>query len=221
MRRTCPALLLLAAVVLGAERAGATTAADIPCDDPNPTAPCVFSGSLTVTPGSTLDFSTRAFTIAPSGTLTVGEGDSLTIQAQAVRLQAGGLLRTAPGINVGASVTIETAGDILLDRSGPLRGRIDVSADATGGQLTLTAGGSVSSAGDLLAKGTPGDGGSIGISAGGDVTLAGEVHLEAGADGLGGDLTVSAGPRPRMVPSLAGKSFDFRPQPRVIEPTHR
>src|SRR5207302_1810444 len=100
---------------------------------------------------------------------------------------------TAPGINVGASVTIETAGDILLDRSGPLRGRIDVSADATGGQLTLTAGGSVSSAGDLLAKGTPGDGGSIGISAGGDVTLAGEVHLEAGANGLGGDFTVSAG----------------------------
>src|SRR2546430_9101469 len=49
-------------------------------------------------------------------------------------------------------------------------------ADATGGQLTLTAGGSVSSAGDLLAKGTPGDGGSISISAGGDVTLAGEVH---------------------------------------------
>ena len=193
MRRTCPALLLLAAVLLGAERAGATTAADIPCDDPNPTAPCVFSGSLTVTPGSTLDFGTRAFTIAPSGTLTVGEGDSLTIQAQAVRLQAGGLLRTAPGINVGASVTIETAGDILLDRSGPLRGRIDVSADATGGQLTLTAGGSVSSAGDLLAKGTPGDGGSIGISAGGDVTLAGEVHLEAGANGLGGDFTVSAG----------------------------
>ncbi|TMA52504.1 MAG: hypothetical protein E6J76_07140 [Deltaproteobacteria bacterium] len=193
MRRTCPALVLLAAALLASARVGATTAADIPCDDPDPTVPCVFSGSLTVAPGSTLDFGTRAFSIGPSGILTAGEGNSLTIKAPAVRLQAGALLCTAPASGVGANVTIETTGDILLERSGPIRARIDLSAATTGGQLTLTAGGSVNSAGDLLVKGTPGDAGSISISAVGAVTLAGEVHLEAGIDGLGGDLTVSAG----------------------------
>jgi len=193
MRRACPALLLLIAVLLVSGPAGATTAGDIPCDDPTPTVPCVFSGSLTVTPGSTLDFGTRAFTIAPSGTLTVGDGDSLTILAQAVRLQAGGILRAAPGASVGANVTIKSAGDILLDRSGALRARIDVSADDAGGTLTLDAAGVLNAAGDLLAKGTPGDAGSISITAGGDVTLAGEVHLEAGGNGLGGDLSATAG----------------------------
>jgi len=190
MRRACPALLLLLAVVLVPGRAGATTAADI-C--PNPTGPCVFSGSLTVTPGSTLDFGTRAFTIAPSGTLTVGDGDTLTVLAQTVDLQAGGILRAALGSNIGATVTIKSTGDIVLERSGALRSHIDVSADDAGGTLTLAAGGSLNSAGDLLAKGTPGDAGSITITAGGDVTLAGEVHLEAGGNGLGGDLSVTAG----------------------------
>src|SRR5439155_128763 len=186
-------LVLLAAALLASARVGATTAADIPCDDPDPTVPCVFSGSLTVAPGSTLDFGTRAFSIGPSGILTAGEGNSLTIKAPAVRLQAGALLCTAPASGVGANVTVETTGDILLERSGPTRARIDLSAATTGGQLTLTAGGSVNSAGDLLVKGTPGDAGSISISAVGAATLAGEVHLEAGIDGLGGDLTVSAG----------------------------
>ncbi|TMA47145.1 MAG: hypothetical protein E6J81_08935, partial [Deltaproteobacteria bacterium] len=110
MRRTCPALVLLAAALLASARVGATTAADIPCDDPDPTVPCVFSGSLTVAPGSTLDFGTRAFSIGPSGILTAGEGNSLTIKAPAVRLQAGALLCTAPASGVGANVTIETTG---------------------------------------------------------------------------------------------------------------
>src|SRR5262249_59377878 len=106
MRRVRPALLLIAVLLVPRRPVGATTAADIPCDDPTPTAPCVFSGSLTVTPGSTLDFGTRAFTIAPSGTLTVGDGDSLTILAQAVRLQAGGVLPPAPRSHGGAGRTI-------------------------------------------------------------------------------------------------------------------
>src|SRR5262249_4512297 len=129
MQRASLALVFLVASLLVSVRAGATTAADIPCDDPTPSAPCVFSGTLTVTPGSTLHFGPRAFTIAPSGTLTVGDGDSLTILAQAVRLQAGGILRAAPGSNVGANVTIKSAGDIVLDRSGAVRALIDVSAD--------------------------------------------------------------------------------------------
>src|SRR5262249_56457514 len=60
MRRVRPALLLIAVLLVPRRPVGATTAADIPCDDPTPTAPCVFSGSLTVTPGSTLDLDRKS-----------------------------------------------------------------------------------------------------------------------------------------------------------------
>ena len=64
----CLALLLLVASIFRGIPAAATTADQVCTGDP-----CVLSGTVNVTPGSVLDFQTRAFRITRSGALVVGE----------------------------------------------------------------------------------------------------------------------------------------------------
>jgi hypothetical protein len=179
-----PALLLALVVPVGAY---ATTAADVPCAPSSPAPmPCVVTGTVQVTAGSTISFGTRALVLAQGGELNVGTG-AMTVRAAAVTLEAGGRL-LAPG----GSITVVATGAIRVEASATRRARIDVSA-ASSGDISLDAGGDVVIDGQLLASGTSatGDGGFIDVR-GDVVTLGSESRLAATGDSGGGVVTVDA-----------------------------
>src|SRR5262249_9569531 len=131
MLRATTAALALAAMLLRPHVGAATTAGDV-CTS-TVVDPCVLNTVITVTSGSTLAFGMRAFQIGPSGALKVGAGDTLTIYAKSVMLQPGALIQRTASANPAITVTIETMGDIDIQRSPTnSRGKIDVSADGQG-----------------------------------------------------------------------------------------
>jgi hypothetical protein len=173
--------------LLAARGALATTASQIPCLPSSPAPmPCVVDSSVSITASSILDFETRGLTITTHGELDAGGGD-MAILAESVVVQAGGLILSRAG-----SIDITTTGDIRIEVSGTVRGRIDVSGDS-GGFLTLTAGGELVIAGQLLGTGdlSTGDGASIDVT-GRNVTLSGRISATGGPTGVGGDISVSA-----------------------------
>jgi cysteine-rich repeat protein len=179
---------------LGSGAAHATTASDL-CA---PTAdPCTWTGNILVDAGSTLDFGNRDLVLAPGSIIRIGVKDTLTIHARRVTIQpgTGGRIRGNSTTGIAPSVDIEALEDIVFERSGTSRGRIDVRSDMSGGSVTLNAGGNVNMGGEILAPGTAveADGGTVMISAVGNVTLNGNIDVSAGGDGVGGLLTVDAG----------------------------
>src|SRR5713101_7471660 len=162
MRRTVFASLLVLAT-LAARPSLATVASDICSPSANP---CVVSTTKGVTPGSTLDFGSRALDVQNKGKLVVGSG-LMTILAGSVRVETGG------------------NGD----------GTVDVSAGLSPGEIDLIAHGNVVVNGSLdsNASNNQGSGGVINVSADGNVTIAGPISAKAGLLGLGGEITARAG----------------------------
>jgi cysteine-rich repeat protein len=188
-----PALALLLAALLAPSSARATTATDLCAAAANP---CVWSGNIIVTAGSTLDFGARDLVITGSGIIRVNGGDTLTIKARRVTLQPGTLGRIRANTSTSAPIiNIEVTQDIIMQRSGTNRGRIDIKSSAAGGTLRLVAGGNVDMSGEILAQGTtvPADGGFVSITAVGSVTLNGNIDVSGGADAVGGDVVIEAG----------------------------
>ncbi len=100
--------------------------------------------------------------------------------------------------NAGGAITIQTTGDININLSGALIGKIDVGGYGQGGTIQLTAGGSVTIAGYLLANGLllSSDGGYIEIDAGGDITTMSTSNVSAAGGSLapngGGEIDLNA-----------------------------
>jgi hypothetical protein len=162
-------LALTAATLVRAPSAQATTAADI-CPDPM-TDPCLLETVVTVTPGSTLDFGTRAFVIkAPDGRLDVGTGDTVTITAGSMTVEAGpgGRLRS----DGECTINIDVAGAFAVAQGvGVSSVAIDLSAKAaaeTPCALNVTAGGDTTIAAEIQARGNVGTNDTF-ASAGGDL----------------------------------------------------
>ena len=231
MRR---AAWLLVAVLLGgitatrsAQALTACTAADIVAQDPGCPASgtCTITKAFTVGNGCTLDFGTRNVSVASAGQLSVGP-NSMTLLAGSLTLTPGGFIdargnQAAPG-DIGGVVTIQTTGDVTLQKLNTNNGRIDVSGNTSAGDVTIISGGAITIAGKITAVQltTYAGGGTISLTAGTDITtLAGSVvtatggtlsagggEIDMNADGTidlgaaidvtgsdGGDISISAG----------------------------
>jgi cysteine-rich repeat protein len=193
MRRLNPAFAVLLAALLAPSAARATTADNLCAPAANP---CTWSGNILVDPGSTLDFGARDLILTGSGIIRVNGTDTLTIKARRVTFQpgTGGRIR-GNTTTASPTINIQTTEDIVFQRSGLSRGRIDIRSETTGGSINLVAGGNVDMAGEILAQGTTvdADGGLFSITATGNVTLNGDIDVSAGADAVGGDISVEAG----------------------------
>jgi cysteine-rich repeat protein len=185
-------LLLLLASLCRTLPALATTANDVCTGDP-----CVLSKGVTLTAGSVLDFGNRAFRMAQSGGLFAGDGDSVIISARAVAMDPGAIIRGPLFPSVGASVRIETTQDIVIQRSGASRARIDVHGQRRGGVIALVAGRNIDLTGDLRADGTLAEaiGGAVDVDADGTITMTGDINASGGLgiDGSGGAVRLNAG----------------------------
>src|SRR5713226_4818443 len=190
MRRTVFASLLFL-TTLGARPSLATVADDI-CS-PSAT-PCVVSTAKTVTPGSTLDFGSRALDVRNKGSLAVGSG-LMTILAGSVRVESGGNLLGSTAQDTAASIKVMTSGDIHVETGANGNGTVDVSASLNPGEIDLLAHGNIVIDGqvDSNASNTQGSGGLINVTADGNVSVTGAIRAFAGTLGLGGSVTVMAG----------------------------
>jgi hypothetical protein len=185
-------VVIVAASLSRGVPAAATTADQVCVGDP-----CVVSKGVSLTPGSVLDFGNRLLRITPSGGLFAGDGDSVIITARGVTLEPGAIIRGPLFPTAGASVRIETTEDILVQRNGASRARIDVHGQTRGGVIALVANRNVDLAGDLRVDGTlaEGIGGSVDVDAAGTVTMTGEINASGGlgVDGSGGATSIHAG----------------------------
>jgi hypothetical protein len=167
--------------------------------------PCLVTSAVTINPGSTLDFGTRALVVTPQGSLDIGSG--------LVKVLAGSLDIEPKGAilgNGGGWIIVTTTGAIVVEKgtgTRPAKGTIDMSSSGGGGEIDLTAGDTahpadITIAGILNANGAGdpnADGGTINITANnGNVTITsdgGDVSVTSGNLGSGGcmDLESPAG----------------------------
>lgn len=124
MRRTLFVFLLFVAA-LPVRSARATVATDI-C--PASADPCVVSSTRGITPGSILDFGTRALDLRNKGKLVTASG-VMTILAGSLRIESGGDLLGSSTGDTGASIKVMTTGDIRIDTGADGDGTVDVSAN--------------------------------------------------------------------------------------------
>ena len=176
----------------------ACTAADIVGQEgancPNNTNGCTITKTYVVGNNCVLDFGTRAVTV--SGTLDVNSG-ALTFKAGSLTITSTGFIDgrgngTPPATDSGGQISVETTGDVSLQRLNANHGRIDVSGNTQAGTIEIDAGGGITVAGRLAAAQLPGSsagsGGTITLRAATDiVSLAGSViSSTGGTDGIGG-----------------------------------
>jgi len=187
----------------------ACTAADVIRQDPGcpaGTALCQVTKTFEVADGCELDFGTRPVAIAATGGLAVGSR-RISLRAGSLTIAAGGSIdargnRPPPG-DRGGLVTIATTGAVTLQGA---TGSIDASGDSGGGMIVITAGGSVTVFGKLLAKGLigsagPGWGGEIRIVADGDILTHLDSQISATGErsgGGGGTVDLRAGGRVQL-----------------------
>jgi hypothetical protein len=197
MRTSAAAVLALAAAtLLRAPIVHATTAADI-CLDADP---CLLERIVAVTPGSTLDFGSRAFVIkAPDGRLEVGVGDTLSIKAGSMTIESGpgGRLRGQGD----CLINIDVAGAFALAQGvGVFRVAIDLSAKPDVEipcELNVTAGGDTTIDAEIQARGNVGTNDTF-ASPGGDLLFqsAGRIsvsdHIDVSGPVFGGFVEIDA-----------------------------
>ena len=208
MRRSCTTALasvgvIMASLVVGRADAQTSvcTAAGIITQEGaancpnNTTSACTITKAYVVGTGCVLDFGTRAVTVS-TGALDINSG-SVTLKAGSFTLVASSGVQidgrangTAPAPTTGGQISIQTTGDVNIQKSGVTRGRIDVSGSDQAGTIEIIAGGTVTIAGRLNADGSTsaGGGGNITIRAGADIiTPAGNIiSCTGGTIGAGG-----------------------------------
>ena len=229
--RTEPALaclpLLLGIAVIWLSMASpaaalpACTAADIVAQDagcPSGSDPCVITLAFEVGDGCTLDFGSRAVTVAGSTVISAALGPEhvgvITIKAGS--LTVAGVIEAPGAGTTGAqsragSIYVIASGDVSVDGSSAV-GRIDVSHGASTGSIRLTAGGSVTINKGRLAADGEGDAaaGTIEIDAAGDIVSTNESLISAAGistRGAGGDIGLYAGGAVRLDASSLGQSL--------------
>jgi cysteine-rich repeat protein len=180
-----------AALVFGLIR---PVAATIPDDLCAPAAdPCVVNTALTLTPGSVIDLGGRALQFGPAARVVVGAGDVL-VKAGPVELQAGARITATTAVAL-TTFEMDSSDTIRLDALGSTRSRIDLSAAALAGSLTLNAQNGITVAGDLIADGTSseGSGGNMTLlTTTGDVLISGSLSVQGGSDADGGTIFIQA-----------------------------
>ena len=227
------ALLMGPAFTLSAlDHASALTLPDDLCTGD----PCVISSDHNIDSGSIIDFGARDVIL--EARLDVGSG-SMTLRAASFTVQGSGQIRGKGGAGApGGVVVIETTSGITLSGT-PLGGSVNLSgadagsivlratagsvtglgqinldnsiSSASGGDLSIIAGGTVNLSGDLnLQGGSLGGGGSVDIVATGAVSLSGTVDLSGGDSG-GGFMDLSAGSSVTLGPINADGSGDGGP----------
>lgn len=182
--------LSLAAVLLLARIAAATTAADVPCASFSPPpGPCIVNTMVAVDNDSKLEFGTRQLRVVAGGRLDGGTGGAFEVDAASLIVQPGGKITAA-----GGDITIVTTGDIQVQAQQGA-GAIDVSADYPG-SMVLDSGGNVIIGGSLLATPNADQGGDgfIEVDALGNITLAdsGRIAAPGGRFGFGGEVELVA-----------------------------
>ena len=180
-----------AAIVFGLIR---PVAATIPDDLCAPAAdPCVVNTALTLTPGSVIDLGGRALQFGPAARVVVGAGD-VVVKAGPVVLQAGARISGTGGVAL-TTLEIDSTGAIQINATGSTRARIDLSADAIAGSMTLNAQTGITVTGDLIADAnTPdGSGGTITlVTVAGDVMVSGSLSVQGGSNADGGSIFIQA-----------------------------
>jgi len=151
--------------------------AQVVCNDPDDLCtgdPCIVDDVEVASP-CTLDFGARMLLIR--GRIRVGDNGSLDLSAAAIGIEKAG------GIDGRHTALYEFGADVALRASGSLdlRGRIDVSGDRGGGNVTLEAGGALLVAGRVRSNERVG-----GVASGG-----GRIAL-GGANGVSIDAIVEA-----------------------------
>ncbi len=193
MRPRFPFPFVRALLALGAcaSSASATVATDL-CP---PTAdPCIVNTALTIDPGSIIDLGGRALQFGSAARVAVGVG-TVSISAGPVRLLPGARITGGAGVG-GTNFEIVSSGSISLEGSGSTKSRIDVSAEAIAGAVTLHATTGITISGDIVSDGRDqdADGGLIVLdTAAGDVGVTGALSVKGGSLSGGGSIFVSAG----------------------------
>jgi cysteine-rich repeat protein len=177
----------------------ACTAAQISANDtgcPSGTGPCNITKQFVIGNGCTLDFGTRAVTVAASGELDIGSGN-VALKAGTLTLAAGGLIKGRG--TMGGMIALNTTGTVLLQKVGSARGTIDVSGNSRAGVIQIDAGGTVTLQGKMLAQQltTSGSGGSIQVRTTGDFisNAASTLSASGGVAGSAGYIWIEAGGR--------------------------
>ena len=149
--------------------------------------PCVIEGIHAIDDFSFLDFGDSEVVL--NGTLDVGPG-FMEISARRFTMGASGQIRASGGTgDWGGEVSLAIEGDVLIDGAASAGAFVLTGTD--GGALEITsATGSIRGSGDLDAGSTvpDGDGGDISLTAAGSITMTGVLRSDGGccSDGFGG-----------------------------------
>ncbi len=187
------AISLLALLTLDAHIANAATVA---CTTicTGTSGACNVSGTITITPGSTIDCTGRQVYVNNLATIKVEDGD-MKLLASTLTIYSTGVMRASQVAGGGTlAVEIETTGAIAI------YGSIQADAAAGGGSITIDAGGNVTIVDDgtqgIEANGTASgaSGGAIAIRSVGSVSISNPVRAESAAAGevVGGRITIDA-----------------------------
>ena len=170
-----------------------------PADCPDGSTPCIIAKSLTVADHCVLDFGRRAVTI--TGGLDINSG-SVTLRAGSLTIAPGGLIDgrgdgLGGATDSGGHINIETTGDVTIEETNRVRGRIDVSGNLEAGTVEIVAAGTITNAGRVEANSLSdhGRGGDMVIRAARDIvgTTGGVFSARGGVlDGGGGDIHCDA-----------------------------
>lgn len=162
----------------------ACTAAQIVAAEPGcpatpTTSDCMIAGDYDVSQdGCVFDFGARRVFVLSTSIIDAG-AFTATFRASGLTLREFSEIRGRGTLGnlLGASITVETTGDVAIERVA----NIDVSTSDVAGEILILAGGGVHVVGRLLANGTTlnGVGGRVRVEAGGAITMASTGLIEA------------------------------------------
>lgn len=207
MRRTCPRsrrlravapriVLFVLAILLVHGSTRRADAATLPCTTicTGTSGNCNVNGTITITPGSTIDCTGRSVFVNNLATLKVDDG-SMKLVASTLTVYSSAVMKAVQVAGGGSlGVAVETTGAIAI------YGSIQADAAAGGGSIKVTAGGNVTVVDDgdkgIEASGTAGnaDGGEISIRSAGSIYVYDPVRAESGGAGtaVGGRIELRA-----------------------------
>jgi cysteine-rich repeat protein len=212
-RRALPALGVLLAAAASPDPALAVptvcTAQNVIALDPScpATGFCTIAKDFEIGDGCVLDFGTRDVTI--SGHLNL-DSRTGTIKAGSLTLAPSGFIEgrgTKPKPNdVGGTVIIDVLGNLTMLSQGNTVSRINVSGNAGGGSISISALGTATIGGKIRADNSTSaaDGGEVVLRTGSDILVAGsgEITANGGSAATGGEIDLGALGRVQVDTSL-------------------
>ena len=190
MRRSLLSLMILCSIFATGPALGLSNPDDFCLGDP-----CFITSDKTADAGITLDFGSRSVVLSRVLTidnLPTGAVGSLIILAGNFSIIGDGQIKGNGGSNQAGTITIDVPGDIRVDGT-RFNGAFRM-AGSDGGTVILTAGGNVFGSGrfNLNSDGLLAGGGELFISAGGSIDLSGELDSRGGLQGFAGSVDLTA-----------------------------